>query len=209
MKFNCSIGDHPLGERTIPITVSCDMKTRHINFNTVFYVVEIDLLEGKCRMRSWIIRSLVSTFHSMRISFLNFFQHFVRNVFLTDDVLLSIGAPELIEFKNKIDQLDYHQDLEAALDRLREEMLTLGISIIQHNDLFVGANCNDEYHLSSFQFKEEDAEFVSSEELARELGDNYTPRCSQLRYETDRQEAKQRILKLLSELSIIMVNIFS
>ena len=94
------------------------MTTRQINFNTVFYVVEINLLEGKCRMRRWIIRLLIPTFHSMRISFLNFFQHFVLNVFVTDDVLLSIGAPELIEFKNNIDQLDYHQDQEAALNRL-------------------------------------------------------------------------------------------
>ena len=131
----------------------------------------------------------------MPISILNFLQHFVQNVFVTDDVLLSIGAPELIEFKNKIDQIDYHQDQEAGLDRLREEMLTLGISIIEHNDLFVGANCKDEYHLSMFQFKEEDVEFVSIEELPRELGDNYTPPSSQLRYETDRKEAKQRILK--------------
>ena len=86
-------------------------------------------------MRSWIIRLLVPTFHSMCISFLNFLQHFVQNVFVTDDVLLSISAHELIEFKNKIDQIDYHQDQKAALDRLREEMLTLGISIIEHNDL--------------------------------------------------------------------------
>ena len=110
-------------------------------------------------MRSWIIRLLVPTFHSMCISFLNFLQHFVQNVFVTDDVLLSISAHELIEFKNKIDQIDYHQDQKAALDRLREEMLTLGISIIEHNDLFVGAKCNNEYHLSRFQFKEE---FVNS-----------------------------------------------
>ena len=77
MKFNISIGDHHLGERTIPVSVSFDMKTRQFNFNTVCYVVEIDLLEVKCRMRSWIIRLLVPTFHSMRISFLNFLQHFV------------------------------------------------------------------------------------------------------------------------------------
>ena len=171
------------------------MKTRKINFNTVIYVVKIDLLEGKYRMRSWIIRLLVPAIHSMRISFVNFLQHFLRNVFVTVDVLLSIGAPELIEFKNQIDQLDYHQGQEAALDRLREEMLTLGISIIEHNDLFVGANCNDEYHLSKFQFKEEDAEVGSSVELARELGDYYTPPCSLLTHETDRQAAKQRILK--------------
>ena len=190
MKFNFSICDHNLGERTIPVTDSCDMKTRQITLNTVFYVVEIDLLEGNCRLLSWSIRLLVPTFHSMRISFLNFLQHFVRNVFVTDDVLLSIGAPKLIKFKNKIDQLDYHHNQEAALNRLRKEMLTLGIFIIEHNDLFVGANCNDQYHLSRFQFKEENAEFVRSVKLARELGDNYTPPCSQLTYEIDRQAAK-------------------
>ena len=74
-------------------------------------------------------------------------------------------------------------------------MLTLGISIIEHNDLFVVANCNDEYHLSRFQFKEEDGEYLSSVQLAGELGDNYTPPCSKLTYKTDRQAAKQRILK--------------
>ena len=195
MKFNFPIGDHHLAERTIPVTVCCDMKTRQLNFNKVFYVVEIDLLKGKCRMRSWIIRLLVPTVLSMRISFSNFLQRFVRNVFVSDDVLLSSGAPELIEFTNKIDKLDYNQDQKAALDRLRKEMLILGISIIEHNDLFVNANSNDEYHLSRFQFKEEDAEFVSSEELALELSDNYTSPCSQLTYKTDRHAAKQRILK--------------
>ena len=74
-------------------------------------------------------------------------------------------------------------------------MLTLGISIIEHNDLFVYANCNDEYQLSRFQFMEEDEKFVGSEELVRELGDNYIQPCSQLIYEADRQAAKQRILK--------------
>ena len=36
MKLNFSISDHHLGERIIPVIVTCDMKTRHINFNTVF-----------------------------------------------------------------------------------------------------------------------------------------------------------------------------
>ena len=87
-------------------------------------------------------------------------------------------------------------------------MLTLGISIIEHNDLFVGANCNDEYHLSRFQFIEKDAEFVSSEELARDLGDNYIPPCSQLIYETDRQEANSGYLSVcfLSEFRMIIIN---
>ena len=46
-----------------------------------------------------------------------------------------------------------------------------------------------------FNLKKENAEFVSSEKLARELGDNSTPPCSHLTYETDRQAVKQRILK--------------
>ena len=123
MKFNFSIGDYQLGDRIIPITVCCDMKTRQINFNTIFYVVGIDLLEGKCRMRSWIIRLLVPTFHSMRVSFLNFLQQFVRKIFVTA-VFFSIGAPELMEFQNKIEQHNLQQDYQAALDRLRKEMLT-------------------------------------------------------------------------------------
>ena len=45
MKFNFSIDDHHLGERTIPVTVSCDRKTRQVNFNTVYYLVKIDLLK--------------------------------------------------------------------------------------------------------------------------------------------------------------------
>ena len=83
----------------------------------------------------------------------NFLYHVVRNVFVTYDVWLSIDAFKLIEFKIKIDQLDDHQDQETAFDRLREEMLSLDISIIEHNDLLGGANFNDEYHISRFQFK--------------------------------------------------------
>ena len=45
-------------------------------------------------------------------------------------------------------------------------MLTMGISIIEHSDLFVGAApSNEEKHLARFYFKEDDEDFVSHEEL--------------------------------------------
>ena len=72
----------------------------------------------------------------------------------------------------------------------------MGISIIEHSDLFAGvAPFNEERHLARFCFKEDDGNFVSHKELHRELGDEYILPCSQLTYEADRQAAKQRILK--------------
>ena len=128
--------------------------------------------------------------------FLNFLQNFICKVFVTDDVLSFIGAPELMEIQNQINQLYFKQDQEAALNSFRDKMLTMGISIIEHSDLFVGASpSNEEMHLARFRFKEDDEDFVSDEELHRELGDDYISPCSQLIYEADRQAAKQRILE--------------
>ena len=72
----------------------------------------------------------------------------------------------------------------------------MGTSIIEHSDLFVGAApSNKERHLARFRFKEDDDNFVSHEELHRELSDDYISPCLQLTYEADRQGAKQRILE--------------
>ena len=147
-------------------------------------------------MRQWIIRFLVPISNSMITSFFNFLQNFICKVFVTDDVLSFIGAPELMEIQNQINQLYFKQDQEAALNSFRDKMLTMGISIIEHSDLFVGASpSNEEMHLARFRFKEDDEDFVSDEELHRELGDDYISPCSQLTYEADRQAAKQRILE--------------
>ena len=89
----------------------------------------------------------------------------------------------------------FKQDQDTALNSVRVKMLTMGFSIIEHSDLFVGAApSNEEMHLAKFRFKEDDEDFVSDEELHRELGDDYLPTCSQLTFEADRQAAKQRIL---------------
>ena len=130
------------------------------------------------------------------MSFFNFLQNFICKVFVADDVLSSIGAPELMEFQNRINQLYFEQDQEAALNSVRDKMRTMGISIIEHSDLFAGAApSNEERDLSRFRFKEDDEDFVSHEELHQELGDDYISPCSQLTYKTDRQAAKQRILE--------------
>lgn len=57
----------------------------------------------------------------------------------------------------------------------------------------MGANCNDKYHLSMFQFKTK--EFVTSEKLTRKFGYNYIPPCFQLTYEADRKAAKLGIIE--------------
>ena len=75
-------------------------------------------------------------------------------------------------------------------------MLTLKVFIIEHSNIFVGgAQFNKKMHLAWFRCKQNDEDFVSDEELLRQLGDNYIQFCSQLTYEEDRWEAKQRIFK--------------
>ena len=78
------------------------------------------------------------------MTFFNFLLNIICKVFVTDDVLSFIGAPELVEFQNKINQLYFEQNQEAALNSVRDKMLTMGISIIEHSDLFVGAALSNE-----------------------------------------------------------------
>ena len=146
----------------------------------------------------------------MKMSFFNFLENFICKVFVTDDVLSSIGAPELIKFQNRINQLYFEQDQEAALNSVRDKILTIRISIIEHSNLFVGAALsNEEIDLARFRFKEDDEDFVSHEELHQELGDDYISPCSQLTDDADRQAAKQRILERrcperISKITILM-----
>ena len=46
-----------------------------------------------------------------------------------------------------------------------------------------------------FLFKQDDMEFVSDEEVSRELGPNYISPCSQLTFEADIRNAKTRIFE--------------
>ena len=74
-------------------------------------------------------------------------------------------------------------------------MYSKEITIIEHDDFFFNAGANNEPHLYVFRFKQNDEEFVSDEEVSRELGLNYISPCSQLTFEADIRNAKERILE--------------
>ena len=77
-------------------------------------------------------------------------------------------------------------------------MLVMGILIILHSHLFVGARpSNEEKHLAKFCYKEDDENFVSHEKLHLKLGDNNISPCFKLIYKVYRQAAKKRILERL------------
>ena len=57
------------------------------------------------------------------------------------------------------------------------------------------ASSNNEPKLHVFRFKQNDVEFVSDEEVSRELGPNYISPCSQFTFEADIRNAKERIIE--------------
>ena len=98
-----------------------------------------------------------------------------------------------MEFKNKIRQIDFQQK-QTSLDILKDYMYSKEITIIEEDYFYFNADSNNEPHLHFFQYKQDD-EFVSDEEMSRELGPNYISPCSQITFEADIRNAKERILK--------------
>ena len=99
-----------------------------------------------------------------------------------------------MEFKNKISQIDFQQK-QTSLDILKDYMFFNGITIIEQDDFYFNADSNNEPHLHVFRFKQDDDEFVSDKEVSCELGPNYISPCSQLTFEADIRNAKERILE--------------
>ena len=100
------------------------------------------------------------------MSFHNFLEKFFRRVLITDSVLSSIGAFELMVFQNRIDKLDFPQQQQTDLNILRDYMISKSIAVIEHNDLFYGDLIfNDEPDLAMFRYKNENKNFLSHEEL--------------------------------------------
>ena len=61
-------------------------------------------------------------------------------------------------------------------------MFSKGITIIEPDDFNFNVGSNNEPHLHVFRFRQDDEEFVSDEEVSRELGPNYISPCSQLTF---------------------------
>ena len=57
-------------------------------------------------------------------------------VIITDSVLYSIGAVELMKFQNKIDEHDITVQEKAELEDLRKSMLSMGVTILEHDDIY-------------------------------------------------------------------------
>ena len=125
--------------------------------------------------------------------FYDFMDRFIRKALITNSVLSLIGAFKLMEFKNKICQIDFQQN-QALLHILNNYMFSLRITILEHNDFVVNASSNNKTNLQVFRFKQDDVEFVSDEEVLRELGPNYISPCSQLTFKADIRHPKERIL---------------
>ena len=140
------------GQKTISVIVDDTIKARQLNPTTVNYVLDVDFLNGgKCK-NHWCILFLVPISEACSTSFHDFLEKFSRRVLITDSVLSSIGAFELMLFQNRIDQLDFHKQRQTALDMLRDFMILKSITVIELDDLFVGDTIfNDDPDLAMFR----------------------------------------------------------
>ena len=102
MVLSIHIGFRHCGKKTISVIVDYTIKARQINPTTVMYVAVVELLDmGKTKDHSC-IRLLVPTIDAFRMSFHDFLEKFIRRLLITDFVLSSIGAFELIEFQTRL-----------------------------------------------------------------------------------------------------------
>ena len=132
------IGFKHCGRKINSINVDYTIKTRQINFTTVIYAVNVDLLNAGEITEDWYIRFLVPDSEAFGQSFEDFLEQFIRTVLITDSVLSSIGAYELTAFQNSIDQLDFVNQQQTLLNNLKEYMISKSITVIEHDDLFIG-----------------------------------------------------------------------
>ena len=196
MEFKFTIGYRQSGVDNIAIKVKYILKCRQINFSTVINAVSIDLIDGNDIINHWVLWLLVPVHHSSSQYFRLFWERFIKTVLITDSVLYSIGALELMKFQNRIEDHHLSEQEKATLEDIRNQMLSMNITFIEHEDLFFGnTSFNDESELAMFRYKDDNKNYVSDEELSRELGRAYVPPRSQLTYESDRQIATERILE--------------
>ena len=128
------IGRRQCGEKTISVEIKYTIIARQINISTFIYAVGVTMVNGNKNMDHWVLRFVVRISHHLRYSFITFLQRLIRTVIITDFVLYSIGTLELIKFQNKIDQHISVKE-KAELDDLRKSMLSMGVTILEHDDI--------------------------------------------------------------------------
>ena len=152
-------------------------KARQLNSTTVIYVFDVELLDGGEINNHWCIRFLVPISEACSTSFHDFLEKFIRRVLITDSVLSSINAVELMVFQNRMDQLDFPKQQQTTLDILRDLMFLNGITVSEHDDLFFGdAIFADEPDLAIFRYKKKDKKIVSHKDLDHDIK-MHIPKC--------------------------------
>ena len=68
--------------------------------------------------------------------FYSFLERLIRTVIITDSVLYTIGAVEVMKFQNKIDKHDITVQENAELEDLRKSMLSIAVTILEHYDIY-------------------------------------------------------------------------
>ena len=95
------------GKKTILFIVDYTIKSRQLNPTTVIYVVDVELLDSGENKTHCCIRCFGPTIEAFCKSFCDFLKKFFQRVFITDSVLSFIGAVELMESQNRLEQLDF------------------------------------------------------------------------------------------------------
>ena len=173
MESSIPIGRRQCGEKKILVEVKYTIKARQINLSTFIYTVGVTLVDGNKNMDHWVLQFLVPISHHLRYSFITFRQRLIRTVLITDSVLDSIGALELMKFQNKIDQHDITVKENAELDDLRKSMFSMGVTILEHDDIYHCSTSDHEPELVMFRYKDENKYFISDKVFSRELGSVY------------------------------------
>ena len=116
MEFKFTIGYRQSGVDNIAIRVKYILKSRQINYSTVINAVSIDLIDGNDINNHWVLWLLVPVHYSSSQYFRLFLERFIKTVFITDSVLYSIGAFELIKFQNRIEDQHLSEQEKATLE---------------------------------------------------------------------------------------------
>ena len=103
MPHKFPIGDTTCGNEKSQVYVKYYFKTRQISLLTVIDTVEKIFLMAKT-MKQWSAFPRVFCKFNGSFILMVFLKEFIRIVLITDSVLFSIGATELMKFQNKIEQ---------------------------------------------------------------------------------------------------------
>ena len=133
--------------------------------------------------------------HHCKLSIIDFLKRFIRTVFISDSVFYLIGAVELIKFQNKIDQHDINVQEKAELDNLRKSIFSLGVIILENDEIFDHSTSDNELDIAMLRNKDEDKYCINDEEFCCKSGSDYISAVLVLYSEDDVLIANERILE--------------